>query len=129
MLGDVKINDKLYSAEEGWGRVLDIVPGDYPIVMQFEGEIVTFTLDGKRLKSNRYPTLLWDKVEFEMPKKPLPNLKIDAKVLVWNIGGLRKYKRHFKEFDGDGKIVCFAGNGTSWTTCGETNKWTYWEVA
>jgi len=129
MLSDVKINDKLYSLEEGWGRVLDIVPGDYPIVMKFIDGTLTFTLEGKRLKCSRYPTLLWDEVEFETPKKPLPSLEEDAKVLVWNVGGLRKHKRHFKEFDSDGEIVCFIGGETSWTTCGETNNWTYWEVA
>ena len=141
MFKDVKLGDNLYSIEEGWGTVEAITDGDYPLIAQFKYRRISFTLEGKRFMSSRYPTLFWDEIKFEVPKKPspnlevdtpkkpLPNLEVDTKVLVWNGEYCEKIKRHFKGFDKGDKIVCFVNGETSWSSNGIVNEWNYWELA
>ena len=127
MFKNAKIGDKLYSMEDGWGVLEDITDSDYPLIVQFKFQRVGFTIDGKRWKLSKNQTLFWDKIEFEVPKRPLPDLKVDTKVIVWNSGEPKK-KRHFKKFNKDGDIICFAHGATSWTMSG-TFTWKYWELA
>ena len=129
MFKDVKIGDKLYSVEDGWGVLEDITDRDHPLTIQFDSCRKSFTLDGKRYIDSKNPTLFWDKIEFEIPKRQLPDLKVDTPVLVWKSGEyVLKEKRHFKEFNNKGKIVCFINGYTSWTSS-NTDEWKYWELA
>jgi len=128
MFKDAKIGDKLYSVEDGWGVVEAInTDRDHPLTIQFDGCMKSFTLNGKRYIDSKNPTLFWDKIEFEVPKRPLPDLKVDTKVIVWKSGEPKK-RRHFKKFNEDGDIICFAHGATSWTMSG-TFTWKYWELA
>jgi len=129
MFEDAKIGDDVWSVEDEWGTVVSIADSDYPLVVEFGCEIITFMLDGRRWESSKNPTLFWDEIKFEIPKKPLPNLKVDTKVIVWESGEyILKEKRHFKEFNNKGKIVCFINGYTSWTSR-NTEEWEYWELA
>ena len=132
MFKDAKIGDRVWSyVDAKYGRIVEIIGGKYPIKVEFNnGRQSYFTIDGKRFEADKRPVLFWDKIEFEIPKKPLPRLKVDAKVFVWNKEGDIKVKRHFKRFDTDGRIICFASGGTSWTSDdNEEIKYDYWELA
>ena len=129
MFKDAKIGDKLYSVEEGWGIVEAIHASRiYPLTIRFDCCIRRFTLTGRRYEGSENPALYWDKIEFEIPKRPLPDLKVDTKVFVWNSNKNRRVKRHFKAFNEDGDIICFAYGATSWTTNGAFT-WEHWELA
>ena len=85
MFKNAKVGDKLYSVEDGWG-ILDAISTDrhHPLIIQFYGCRKSFTMNGRRYTDSKNQTLFWDKIKFKIPKKPLPNLKVDAKVIVWN---------------------------------------------
>ena len=127
MFEDVKLGDELYSIEHGWGVVIEKSKETYSLFIEFKNYKTHFLPDGRSSTKSMHPTLFWDELKFEVPKKPLPDLKVDTKVLVNSAKGSRKVKRYFKEFDKDGKIVCFAGGNTSWSNDGETT-WDYWEL-
>ena len=85
MFSNAKIGDKVWNFAYGWGTIADIQHGStHPIVVRFLKTAGTFTLGGKEAVSDLHPTLLWDEVKYEVPKKPTPNLQVDTKVLVWN---------------------------------------------
>ena len=128
MFRDVKVDDEVWSIQDGWGVVTNLDTGPYQLYVKFECREETFTLEGKSYVSNLYPTLFWDEIEIKAPKKPLPDLEVDAKILVWNVEGLKKHRRYFKEFTKSGKAVCFVDGHPLWTSCGETDVWNYWEV-
>ena len=128
MFEDVKKGDKVWSFVYGWGVVEDIRKKKLQITVKFKNERDTFTLDGKMYKTDMYQTLFWDEVKFEIPNKPLPDLPIDTKLLVWGEKDKRKYKRHFKKFNKNGKIVCFSYGETSWTAGDDETEWDYLEV-
>jgi len=129
MFKDVRVGDKLYSIEDGWGIVEIISPCRvYPLTIRFDCCIRSFTLTGRRYAGSQNPILFWDKIEFEIPKKrPLPDLKVDTKVIVWDTEGEPKKRRYFKEFNKDGGITCFVKGATSWATS-NTVEWKYWEL-
>jgi len=129
MFKDVKIGDRLYSLVYGWGVVEEIGKENLQITVKFKNERDTFTFDGKMYETDMHQTLFWDEIKFQVPKKPLPDLEVDTKVIVWNKEGLIKCKRYFKEFTPDGIAVCFIKGYTSWTSSGETAKWEHFEVA
>ena len=131
MFKDAKVGDKVWSFTDGWGEVTRIYDEDiYQIYVEFGRNRVAFAVDGKSVECHLYQTLFWDEVKFDIPKKPLPDLAIDTKVIVWVMEGYEKRKRYFKKFDKNGKIVCFSDGTTSWSS--PKNKevsWSYWELA
>ena len=126
---DAKVGDRVWSLTEGWGTVRNRLSPytHYPLAVMFDnGAYRTYTLWGRLYIDDLNPTLFWDEVKIEAPEKPLPQLEVDAKVLVW-VGLERKYKRHFSHFR-DGEIHVFDAGQSSWT--GEcTTGWDNWEVA
>ena len=58
-----------------------------------------------------------------------PDLKVDTKVLVWDMRGDAKKERYFKGFDKNGDIECFKGGATSWSSRGAFSSWENWELA
>ena len=127
MFEDARIGDGVYSLQNGWGIIMRIDEGAYPIVVQFEEDRTSFTIEGKLYPEDKYPILFWDEIKFNIPKKPLPDLKVDTEVIVWDIKDFM-YKRYFKEFNNDGKIVCFSDGSTSWSSDGNTETWRHWEL-
>ena len=118
MFRDVRKGDRVYSLEYGWGMVTALDNSDFPIFVDFKYEEETFALDGKVSRASIHPTLFWDEVKIEIPKKPLPDLEVDTRVLVWTKKGGKKIKRYFKRFNEDGAIECFMNGATSWTSNG-----------
>ena len=131
MFEDVKIGDKVWSFTQGWGEVIeDVTEGvKYPIIVEFEDGINRFTADGKLYVRDKYQTLFWNEVIFDIPNKPMPDLDIDTEVLVWNDEDEEKHERYFKRFDKYGKIVCFARGATNWESDGDETVWEHWELA
>ena len=129
---DAKVGDRVWSLTEGWGVIINrYAPhAQYPLVVKFGGEhLRRYTLWGLLNFNDRNPTLFWDEVVIEAPTKPLPELEVDAKVLVWN-DPKQKHKRHFSHFR-DGVIWTFDAGHTSFTRLHKNSMthWLYWELA
>ena len=61
--------------------------------------------------------------------EPLPKMKVDAKILVWN-DPEEKHKQHFSHFDEYGYIYTFTDGKTSFTSRStEVSKWVDWDYA
>lgn len=70
---EVKVGDKVWHWYKGWGEVKDIdEERSYPIRVQWEDDYNWFTEDGKFLIREETPTIFWQPIEFEIPKKPKP---------------------------------------------------------
>ena len=131
---DAKVGDRVWSLTQGWGVITAHRTPlyQYPLTVEFEnGEDERYTLWGLCDINNLNPTLFWDKIKIEIPEKPLPQLEVDAKVLVWDQDG-RKYKRHFSHFDEEGQLFAFIHGHTSFTSkCSPevwVTKWDNWEL-
>lgn len=123
-----KVGDKVWSIEYGWG-VIQSTSHTYtnPILVRFaEDDYMSFKLSGSQFHEYRHQTLFWDEIKFEAPQKPLPDLEVDAKVLVWSRHN--KVKRHFSHFDEEGRICAFDHGRSSFTTKDYT-AWPNWELA
>ena len=129
---DAKAGDRVWSITEGWGVIRERREPlyQYPLTVDFEnGSYRAYTLWGRLYISDLNPTLFWDEVKTETPEKPLPQLGVDAKVIVWK-DPARKYRRHFSHFSG-GNICTFDAGATSFSklhrnsiTC-----WPHWELS
>jgi hypothetical protein len=129
MFRDVKKGDKVYALTKGWGKITDIDLKNIYIVVSFEdGDTREFFIDGKYYEDDKFPSLFWEEVKFDIPKNPLPRLEVDTKVLVWATGSNR-FKRYFSHFNEDGDIVCFCSGADSWSSAGGTSAWSNWELA
>lgn len=133
---NAKAGDRVWSFIDGWGTVLYLdKDADYSVRVSFdEGYVQYFTQSGHLPVSPRQkPVLFWDEVVFEVPKKPLPKLEVDAKVLVWNDDDTDKEPRHFSHFNESGRIVVFADGTTSFSCVirdkrGQLYDWDNWEL-
>ena len=74
MFENVRIGDKVWCYLYGWGRVVGIGnDSDYPIEVEFIDKykhIDIYTYEGKIAKMHDRPTLFWDEVKIEIPKRP-----------------------------------------------------------
>lgn len=125
-----KVGDKVWSAENGWGEIWSINDSDsYPIGVIWSNQkcCTTYTLGGKRLIAHDHQSLFWDEIEIKAPTKPLPDLAVDTKVLVWS-AITPKTRRYFSHFSSSGEMMCFVNGMTSWTTT-VTSGWDNWELA
>ena len=130
---DAKIGDKVWSLTEGWGTIIDRFRSraEYPLVVEFENrEQKTYTLWGLLHYKDLNPTLFWDEIKIEAPQKPLPDLEVDAKVLVWDSKRELARTAHFCCFE-DGKIYTYRSGRTSFTKVSRDHLdgWNYWEIA
>lgn len=135
-----KVGDRVWCMMRGWGEVREVREGgyervggstnSYPIDVSFpSGECETYTLGGLYNDDDITQTLFWDKVVIEAPAKPMPDLEVDTKVLVWS-DPEQKYRRHFSHFS-NGRIYTFGRGRTSFTTLDSApvTEWPNWELA
>ena len=122
------VGDRVWSLRLGWGEIISMRNGlNYPLLVKFSGTTCSFTVDGREnLHMPRY--LFWDEVVIEAPTKPLPDLAVDTKVIVWS-DTTPKTKRHFSHFSPSGEMMCFVNGMTSWTTSVTSGWWENWELA
>ena len=131
MFKDVKVGDKVWGIRRGWGEVSYIEhTGKYPIFVKFSSYVSgKFSTEGKEFVNDINPTLYWDEFRIVPPKKPLPDLDIDTKVLVWDDGDVDKTRAHFHSFTKDGRIVTWECGCTSFTDNGrQVCIWDNWEL-
>ena len=126
---DSKVGDKVWCINSGWGEIRARYGSvTYPIGVYFSnGEYKTYTVGGLYTEYDKTQSLFWDEVKFEAPKKPIPDLKVDTKVVVWNYGSSNKYCRHFSHFKNN-NIYVF-DKGLSSLTGTSKSTWDNWELA
>lgn len=125
------VGDRVWSVNKGWGVVRNITKSrTFPIRVSYPEDITEFyTEDGLLYLDDLHPTLFWDEIVFEVPKKPLPKLEVDTKVLVWDVDKPKnKLVRYFCSFDASGRVVVFQHGTTSFSCEGYTEIWSEWEV-
>ena len=126
-----RVGDKVWCMHTGWGEIIDTWASvSYPIAVYFPNEIrKLYTTGGYYVDDDVSQTLFWDVVKVVAPQKPLPNLEVDTKVIVWT-NPYKKQKRHFSHFV-DGRIWTFDNGSTSFSKL-HTNSvtgWPHWELA
>ena len=118
MFENAKIGDKVWDIRLGWGEIIEIgYTILYPITVKFDSIIDKYTFEGKWAIKDKFPTLFWN--EFKIPekafKKPLPNLEIDAKVLVRSEEETEWHRRHFAGWTENNQMKCWTAGATSWS--------------
>ena len=110
---NAKVGDRVWLLTDmNWHKITSITLDiKYPITLDNKQ---SFTYGGNRFDIEKQ-ALFWDEVEIVAPEKPLPELEINARVIVWNDENI-KYHRHFSHFDKKGNMVCFDKGKTSWTS-------------
>jgi len=127
-----KIGDRVWSVEYGWGVIQSVLHAYVNLIqVKFAGDFcIAFSLSGSQLPWCETQTLFWDEVVIKVPVKPLPELEIDTKVLVWNDPS-EKHRRHFSHFSNDGRVHTFDAGSTSFSKLhrNSVTGWDYWELA
>ena len=121
----IKIGDRVWDSRAGWSTVEIICLDDkYPI----RTENASYKETGFRFSKDEFPSLFWKEQSFDLTK-PLPNLKVDDKIIVGNVSFNEDgFKRHFCKFDENGNAVVFNKGQTSWSNNGETSSWKHWKL-
>lgn len=134
MFTNAEVGDKVWDMKYKHGVIISTnYTRETPLCVNFDsGHNKHYTIDGLLVynswESNNIQTLFWQ--EFEIPKeafvKQMPQLEVDTKVLVWEIGQ-QKLRRYFSHFDDFGRICTFDVGSTSWSGDAVTH-WTNWEL-
>lgn len=67
----IKVGDRVWSIEYGWGFVKELKNTCYPIVVQFDSEDhQQFTMNGKFFTNSPNQSLFWDEVKITPPPRP-----------------------------------------------------------
>ena len=87
MFSNAKVGDRVWGFTKGWATIINTEYGGdgciYPILVRYSnGDNECYTRCGKLYEDDIYQSLFWDEIKFDIPKKPLPKLEVDAKVLV-----------------------------------------------
>jgi hypothetical protein len=135
MFSKANVGDRVYSFEYGWCRITYVSDNsDFPLCIASEdtGLSTWITLDGKLSPTYKDPTVFWCKPEFELPKRPLPDLKMNDLVFVQNIHNYTNewLPRHFRAFTEEGRIVVWEDGRTSYTTqdLNTYHCWDHWKL-
>ena len=127
-----KVGDRVWCIRRGGGEILETgCSDDYPIYVSFEGgDSATYTICGLFSNNDVTRSLFWDEVVIVAPVKPIPELEVDAKVLVW-VSPEHKHRRHFSHFSNNGDINTFDAGSTSFSRlhAASVTTWPFWEVA
>lgn len=134
MFTNAEVGDKVWDMKYKYGVIISTdYTREVPLCVKFDsGHYKHYTIDGllvcNSCGSNNIQTLFWQK--FIIPKeafvKPMAQLEVDTKVLVWGINK-QKLRRHFSHFDDFGRIWTFDNGSTSWSGDAAT-PWTNWEL-
>jgi len=130
-----KIGDRVFSYSlQQWGTVEMRVAtsSNTTITVYFDNleRKRIYEENGKLFPTDKASDLFYSKVSITPPLKPLPDLKIDDKVIVWNnYTPEEKYNRYFAGWEG-GRITCFCDGSTSWSApkAGRIITWENWEI-
>lgn len=120
MFSDVKVGDKVYSVIVGWGEVERVFyDSTYPITVRFDlpcGDRIvgSYTLEGYASTNYIFPSLFWDEVVFDIPKKPEYKFKQDEAVICSDFGDGDTFIRYFAYYE-KGKPMVYINGHTSKT--------------
>lgn len=138
MFSNAHIDDRVYSFEFGWCRITCVSDNSaipLRITSEEEGLSAWITTDGKLSPAHKDPTVFWDRPQFELPKRPLPNLKTDDPIFVQDIHGFHGtvgawLPRHFRAFTEEGRVIVWEDGRTSFTTQDPDthHQWDYWKL-
>lgn len=83
---NAKVGDRAYDILRGWGTIIAIkLNQECPIYFNADiDSFCTFTLDGKRNKIDKNPTLFWNEID-------LPTEKEDVKIVTIEEKGFRRW--------------------------------------
>lgn len=72
MFKEARVGNRVWSSVHDWGTINSIKYLEkYPIYVKFDnGQCCSFTLNGKKLEEDVFPSLFWDEIKFEIPEKP-----------------------------------------------------------
>lgn len=134
MFKNAKVGDKVFDLLlQQWGNIVSIDKDYvYPLKVVFNNSstsstTVLYTLEGYGYIKHKVPILSYTKIDLnELLENQLPNLEVNAEVIVWDDNG-KRHTRHFSHFDEKGHINCFINGETSWTET-RTISWDYWDV-
>lgn len=121
----IKVGDKVWDINYGWATVTNVY--DSSDGCSIATEYDTYTSTGRLIRTHITPSLFWDEIKFDIPKKPFPKLEVDTKVLVWDRDKSITHKRYFSHFTSDGKINVFTNGATSFSGT-ETITYDNWEL-
>lgn len=118
---EVKKGDRLWHFYYGWVEVLN--------EPQFNIEFKAAGNSEQRLiaRTGVRRQFFWKEQKLDY-SRPLPDLKVDAKVIVWDGGGSIRLRRHFKEWSDNGNIVVFGEGRDSFTSSGRGVEYENWEI-
>ena len=92
MFKNAEIDDRVWDIRHGWGTIVEIKTKctKYPIVVKFDNVDVKmeYTFEGKYVDEHINPTLFWNEIKFNMPKKPekiVKKFKIGDWVVLENV--------------------------------------------
>ena len=75
---EIKIGNRVWSFEYGWGTLIEKMRGEYPLAIKFDklNYIINYNMNGtKRTSENQ--TLFWNEIKFDIPERPKIKLKRD----------------------------------------------------
>ena len=125
-----KKGDKVWSIQLGECEVVFISPREpYPVTVKNKsGTKARYMAKGFYQAVDASPSLFHKKPYDELPPEPnrLPDLKMDARILVRNSEKDTWVRRHFKKWIGD-KPVCW-GTGTTSRFRGSSIEWEFWKL-
>ena len=133
MFERAKVGDKVWDFMNGWGVISTVIDAQSvarPIHVKFDNGLdEKYTINGTLYPDISNQTLFWDEIKFDIPKKPLPKLEVDTKVIVWNNSGTKR-KRYFHSFAEDGRIRVWDCGSTSFSALGHDHyaTWPNWEL-
>lgn len=94
-----KVGDNVFWYRKGWGKITNIKNDENPIVVDFNGLLRTFTIDGKYHVNDPSPTLSFTEYNFITGgfSQVRPRLDLKEGELIWvrNDGEEWLYKRFY----------------------------------
>lgn len=130
MFSRAKEGDRAWSYRFGWGVISKVKEGyTHPIHFQIPGHEVRFySIDGYQDVDYERPTLFWDEVHFDPPKRPRPIPPVDTKVLVRKSSLPGVTHKRYLHSAALGGIWTFPDGRDSWSSKGGREYWDIWEV-
>jgi hypothetical protein len=117
----------------GPGKIVRVDLSDpvYPVEVSLDnGKSETFTGKGRYFASHAHPTLFLSPFEWptqEQPEPLLPDLAVDAPIMVRDTDEDDWRKGHFAGWDGQ-RVVTFAFGKTSFTAKTQDSPWKQWRL-
>ena len=133
MFSKAKVGDRVFSIRFGWGTIVELDPTCvrglvYCCVPDLRSRELWFNVNGKEDGGDLFPSVFWGEPKFEMPKRPLPELKVDTPILVRDEDWEDWRPAHFARFSPEG-VATWMGGKTSYTTLdGAEMFWKQWKL-